>query len=289
MNEKESTLSLLLLDILRGYSKIRYKSKTYFFKHFTVYESLQLVEYELDSFDSAVLKGIKSEGQLIDLAIKRDVWSQSEESNIKNLRWMIEKSEKASSKIVDDIARKSFEDSISKQKSELDELESRRNSLVAHSAESLARRKRSYKEIGNNLFKDESMSESVDQDDLFFIMPMINEQIDKFTNVDNLLKIAYNPMFFDTYCIMYRQPNNIIKNDIFNISIWQKNLLFYSSVLLNKLKSYEVPDDVREDPLKLYKYTPREDGGPENKVTHGVSDLRAKMAEKGGKLTAEDF
>ena len=63
----------------------------------------------------------------------------------------------------------------------------------------------------------------------------------------------------------------------------------YASVLLNKLQNYDIPDDVKEDALKLYNFQQKEDSSKEDKVTEGVSDLRAKMAQNGGKLTAEDF
>lgn len=291
MITKESKLGLLLLDVLRGYSKIKFKSKCYYLKHFTVFESLQLDEYQSECLDDAIKKGIKSEDQLLELAISRKSWSLEEDAQIKNLKWLINKSESAASKIVDDFARKSFESSISKQKEELSELESRKLSLVAHSAESFAVRKRNYKEIKSNLFEDLEMKENVDEDVFFDIMDLVDSKISEINNRENIIKMAYNSLFFDTYCLMYRQPNEMINKNVFNITLWQKDVLSYSSLILNKLKNYDMPDSIVQDPLAICKYKPKKEdsGGSENKVTHGMDDLRAKMAEKGGKLTAEDF
>lgn len=289
MKSKESKAPLLLLEILRGYSKITYKNEIYYFRHFRIYESLELAEFELDAFNSAIKRGIKSEEQLIELAIKRGIWTEQEESSIKSLKWMITKSEKAGTKITDNIARKAFDNSVQQQRDELNELESRRASLIAHSAERLAERKRLYKEASQNIFKDAEMKEVLHQDDIFEVFPLISEKINELGDLDILLHAAYSPSFFDTYCLMYRQPHEIFKADIFNMTIWQKRLLFYSSVLLNKLKNYDVPDDIREDAVKLYSFSPKKETSGDNQVTHGVADLRQKMAEKGGKLTAEDF
>lgn len=289
MNRKEIESSLILLEIMRGYSRFTYNKKNYFFKHFRVYDSLKLVEFELDAFDSAIDSGIKSEEDLIRNGIKLNFWSEEEESSIKNLKWMISKSEAASSKIVDKNSRKAFDESIDKQRAELKELEDRRSSLVGHSAENLASRRKINEEVHRNLFKDEDLTIHVDKDDLHFLIPFIYDEMNKFSDQNNMLKAAFNSSFFDSYSLMSENPFQLFKSSIFEISIWQKNLLFYSSVLLAKLKNHDVPDDVREDPLKLYNFSPKDNDNSDNKVTHGVSDLRAKMAEKGGKLTAEDF
>lgn len=289
MNRKEIESSLILLEIMRGYSRFTYNKKNYFFKHFRVYDSLKLVEFELDAFDSAIDSGIKSEEDLIKNGIKLNFWSEEEESSIKNLKWMISKSEAASSKIVDKNSRKAFDESIDKQRAELKELEDRRSSLVGHSAENLASRRKINEEVHRNLFKDEDLTIHVDKDDLHFLIPFIYDEMNKFSDQNNMLRAAFNSSFFDSYSLMSENPFQLFKSSIFEISIWQKNLLFYSSVLLAKLKNHDVPDDIREDPLKLYNFSPKDNDNSDNKVTHGVSDLRAKMAEKGGKLTAEDF
>ena len=282
-------LSLLLLDILRGYSKITYKYKNYYFKHFKIYDSLKLEEFELDCVYQAKKQGIKSEEQLLEQAIKRGNWSKQEEASMKDLKWMIGKSRKAASKIADNNTKKAFEDSIQKQVDELTELQTKKNQFILHSAENLAKRKRVNREISLSLFYDEEMSEIISEEDLISLIPEVNSLIDNLSSSENIIQVSYDPSFFDFYCLDYRQPSNIIDKNIYEITIWQKNLLSYASVLLNKLQNLDIPDDIKEDALKLYNYNQKENSSPDDKVTEGVSDLRAKMAQNGGKLTAEDF
>tara|TARA_A200000159_G_C7250573_1_gene308584 strand:+ start:77 stop:934 length:858 start_codon:yes stop_codon:yes gene_type:complete len=279
----------LLLDILRGYSKITHKYKNYYFKHFGVYDSLKLEEFELDCINEAKKQGIKGKDELLELAINRGGWSKEEESSMKDLKWMIGKSKKASAKIADNNAKKAFEDSITKQLDQLAELETKKNQFTNHSAENLGKRKRANKEISLSLFYDKEMTRNVNEEDLFFLISEVNLKIQELTSTENLLQVAYESYFFDVYCLNYRDPNQILDTNIYKITIWQKNLLSYASVLLNKLKNLDIPDDIREDAVKVYNFQPKEDGAKEDKVTEGVSDLRAKMAQRGGKLTADDF
>ena len=285
MNEENS----LLLDILRGYSKITHKYKNYYFKHFGLYDSLKLEEFELDCVIEAKKQGIKGKDELIELAIKRGGWSKQEEASMKDLNWMINKSRKAASKISDNNTLKAFEDSIQKQVDELNALRAKKNQFISHSAENLGKSKRANREIFLSLFYDKEMTENVSEDDLYFLISEVNSKIEGLTSVENLLKVAFDSYFFDIYTLNYRDPNKILDTNIYKITIWQKSLLSYASILLNKLKNMDIPDDIREDALKIYNFQPKENTSQDNKVTEGVSDLRAKMAQNGGKLTADDF
>ena len=288
MNKKDSIISMLLLEVLRGYSKIKFKEKTFYLKHFTVYEGLTLVEFELEAFDSAITKGIKGEDDLLKLAVDRDQWSKTEEDSIKTLEWTISKSEKALSKMSDPFAKRSFLESIKGQKKELKELQEKRQDLINHSAERLAQRKRYHKEITQSIYLDQEMTENIDQNDLFSIIDSINEKVRQLSDRNNLIKMAFSPSFFDNYCIFNKQPDSILKKDIFEISVWQRNILYYASHLYNKLRNCEMSDDIKQDPIKIYNFNPNTEE-KESNVIHGVSDLRSKIAKNGGKLGAEDF
>jgi hypothetical protein len=289
MKADDPNLDLLLLDILNGYSKIKYDNKSFYFRHFLIFEELKLSQFEIDSFDSAIKNGIKSENDLLGNAIKRGFWSEEEDSSIKNLKWLIENSEKAISKVSDHAIKKSMMNSLDKDKEKLSELEGRKLSIVRHSAENLASRKKQSKTLQDNIYVDEDLTEHVDKDYLFYLVPVIGNKIEEINNKNNMLKMAYSQFFFETFALMYRDPLKMINKDLYNMSIWQKNLLSYASALFNKVRNLDMPDDVREDALKVYNFTPKEEDPSKEKVTHGVSDLREKMSQKGGKLTAEDF
>lgn len=287
--KKESEISLILLDILRGFSKINFKDNEIYLKHFIVYEDLHLAEVEIESFASAVKMGVKKEEDLIKNAIDKKFWSKEEEDTIKNLKWVIDKSTDALSKVSDWNLKKNLESSIQSDKDKLISLEDKKQSIISHSAESFAFRKRNTKTLLDNVFVDEAMKVPIDEDELFDLMPLINDKVEQFVNVENIVRACFNPYFFDLYTLNESNPLNIFNKDIYNITIWQKNLLFYASIILNKLKNVDMPDSVREDPVKIYKYQGQAEKKAGENVVHGVEDLKEKMAQKNGKLSVEDF
>lgn len=285
----ESDTSLILLDILRGVSKITSREKVLYLRHFLVYDDLLLSEFEHQSFLSAIKMGVKKEEDLIKNAIEKKFWSKEEEDTMSNLKWVIDKSNQSLSKVSDWNLRKSLKNSIKSDQERLDILESKKKSIISHSAESFSFRKRNTKTLLDNLFIDENMKTPVNEDDLFDFMPEINNKVSQFTNPENMVKAAFDPSFFDLYCLNESNPTSILNKDIYNITVWQKNLIFYASILLNKIKNMEMPDSVREDPVKIYKYQGKTEEKAGDNVVHGVEDLKQKMKQKGGKLSAEDF
>jgi hypothetical protein len=57
--------------------------------------------------------------------------------------------------------------------------------------------------------------------------------------------------------------------------------------LLNKLKNVEMPDEIRNDPVKIFDYNP-DNKNKETKTSHGIDDIKQTLKNK-GKLTAEDL
>lgn len=286
---KELEPPLILLDILRGFSKISYGDDYLYLKHFIVYNDLHLAEMELQSFNSAIKMGVKNEDDLIRNAIEKKFWSKEEEETIKSLKWLIDKSNQSLSKVSDWNLRKSLQNSISSDQDKLESLIKKKQSIISHSAESFASRKRNSKTLLDNIFIDEEMKTKIDEDDLFDVMPLINQKISQFIDPENIVKAAFDPYFFDLYSLNESNPMGIIDKDIYTITLWQKNLLVYASILFNKLKNMDIPDSIREDPVKIYKYRGQAEQKTGENVVHGVGDLKEKMKQKDGKLSAEDF
>ena len=48
-----------------------------------------------------------------------------------------------------------------------------------------------------------------------------------------------------------------------------------------------MPDDIKDDPLKIIKYVEPKTTDPD--TTEGIEDIKAKMSKRGGSLKAEDL
>lgn len=287
MIEENLNISLILLEVLRGYSIFTHNNKTFYFKHFLLSENLALDEFELQCIEQAKRDGIKSEKDLIDFAIKQNFWSKKQEEKIQSLNWTINKAEIASSKITDNVQKIAFNKSIDSQKKELSELTSKRNSIVLYSAENCAAHKKNTRLIETSIFMDEKLTIPAEFNEAYEIIPNLNERLKKLSDSNNLIRAAYNDSFFELYNLMYRDPFTLIKKDLFTITVLQKNLLIYASAILNKLKNIEMPDDIKQDPIKIIKFKPSENKSA--KTTEGIEDIRQKLSANNGKLKAEDL
>lgn len=287
MSDKTIDTSLLILDVSRGLSILDIDDKKYYFKHPSNISSLKNEEYYKQRLTEAVKKGIKTEKQLIDLYIKNRKWSIKEEEKIKSLKWMIDKSIAASAKITDETQKKVFENSIADQRQELLELEDKRGNLVNQNAESWARQQSIIKTAADHLFEDELLTKNIDFKEDWRLIIAVQKKNAELSNKKNLLSAVYEPSFFDVFSLQSRDPLSVFGVNFFTITVFQRLLLSYASVVLSKLRNIEMPDNVKEDPVKVYEYNP-DNKQKETKISHGVDDLKNTIRQK-GKLTPEDL
>jgi hypothetical protein len=287
MSDQKINSSQILLDISRGYSVLKNKQDVFYFKHPSNLESLKEQEYYDITYQRAIKRGIYSESKLLERYIKGGQWSLEKEEKIKSLKWMIDKSTKASLQITDDFQRKVFTENIENQRKELQELESDKNKLIGQSAESWARQQRMFKTVEDHIFQDLEFKHRAEIGNDAVLVISMQKKIIELSTKNNLLAAAYDSVFFDVFSLQYRQPMSIFGVDFFTITVFQRYLLSYASVLLNKLRNIDMPDEVRSDPLKIFEFNP-DAKSQQSKVTHGVDDLKNALKNK-GKITAEDL
>jgi len=287
MSHQKTNSSQVLLDISRGYSVLNNKQDVFYFKHPSNFESLKEEEYYDIAYQRAIKRGIYSESKLLERYIKGGQWSLEKEEKIKSLKWMIDKSTKASLQITDDFQRKVFSQNIENQRKELQELETSKKKLIGQSAESWASQQRMFKMVEDHIFQDLEFTRKVEIDNDPILVVEMQKKMIELSAKNNLLAAAYDSVFFDVFSLQYRQPMSIFGVDFFTITIFQRYLLSYASILLNKLKNLDMPDEVRSDPLKIFDFNP-DAKNKESKVTHGVDDLKNALKNK-GKITAEDL
>lgn len=279
--------SLILLDVLRGYSVMTLKEEEVYLKHFTILEYSALDEYEKRVFDAAVKKGIKTEAQIIERSISLGSWSQKKEDDLTQSNWTIQKSREASVKIKDERQRAQFLKTIEADESLVDSLNRKKKELTEHSAENYAAEKRFKRLLDSLIFKDKDFLEKLDvgKEDQSKILGFV--ELSKFFDRDTLLKAAYSPQFFNIYALQYRSPFDILGKTITEMTLFQSRLLSSASALFGKIRSSsEIPDHIMEDPIKLYEF--EEGKVNDKKTTEGFDDLKLKMKAK-GKITSEDL
>lgn len=276
-----------LLEILNGYSILELNNTSYYFKHFSLLQTLEVEGLKSQDIKNSVKTGIKTEDALIERGYQTGAWSKKEEEKIKSLEWMIKKSTSSLSKIEDPKQREIFNSQIDKQREELKSLAKKRSSIVSYSAEHLAEAKKIKRMTKMSLFKDSEFLEPVDDDERTLLTGILFSNYSQLNSRNNLLKASWNAGFFDLFCAQNGSCINLLGCSAKDITIIQKGLLVVSNSLLNKLKNTKIPDEIYGDPVKMFEYEEKEER--ETKTSHGVEDLRQKMRARDGKLKAEDF
>ena len=222
--KNEDSSSLILLDIVRGYSVFDINGETYYFKHFTVGEMLELDEFEKIEFAKAEKAGIQTEEQLIDSSIKIGSWSLEKEEKIKSLKWTINHSTKALVKMVDQTQRKIFSEGIDKEREELEKRDFERRKICSYSAEHLADQKRFLKMAGGSLFYDDQFKKPIKGKKVELVAPIIFSKFSELSNKNKLLKAVYLTYFFDVFICQSSNPLALFRTDFVNLTVFQKNL-----------------------------------------------------------------
>lgn len=275
-----------LLDIIRGYSVLGDYNHEFYFKHFSIIESLQLEEEYRTYLKSAINAGIKPEEALIKEAIKNKKWSIQKEEQMKSLIWSIGKLKDAVKKISDYNQQQSAQSNINEKRLELSKLQKEKSDLCNLSAESFAETKKIKKLIRDSLYKDPSFSKKLEEIDALSHAQLFFDKIADLNDSNIVANAAYNTCFFELFSVNYRQPYVLFDKTGLNMTTFQKNLLVYANAVLNKIKNVSIPDQISHDPIKILHYSEEAKSAT---TSYGIEDLREKSKANGGKLTPEDF
>ncbi len=287
MSKTDESHSVDLLEMLQGYSTLEYLNTNYYFKHFSILEVLSLDFEEKQEIQKSVKTGIQTSEQLVKSAINLGSWSEKKEDKLKSTIWMIKKSETALSKIEDTNQRKIFNNQIESQRKELKEIQDEKAKITNYSAEHLAQIKKIKKMVSSSVFLDKDFSQKLKEEHQMPLTAILFAKFNHLNSRATCLRASYNGGFFDFYVAQTGNPLSIFGVTFDKLTCFQKNLIVYSNALFNKIKNVSIPSEIADDPVKVYEY--EEKPQQESKTSHGVDDLRTKMAMRGGELKAEDF
>tara|TARA_R100000008_G_C3580591_1_gene168246 strand:- start:1117 stop:1989 length:873 start_codon:yes stop_codon:yes gene_type:complete len=275
------------LDILRGYNKFNFLNKEYYFRHFSLEQTLEMDALMEIDVARSVKRGVKKQEVLLSDAMEMGSWSQQKEDQIKSLEWMIKKSTVALGKMQDLKQREVFNSQIEKQREELASIGEARRKIIAYSAENLAQTKKVNRMLESSLFCDEEFKEKVSEDLRLALAPLMFATYASFTDRDNLLMCSYHSGFLDLFATQYRNPIALFGKTMAELTVFQRGLMIITHSLLNKIKHVKIPEELSGDPIKIYEY--EEEEQTDKTVSHGLDDLKAKTKVRGGKLKPEDF
>lgn len=276
-----------LLDIINGWCELRdSKGNIFVYKHISIKEGLGLNKIYQRRLSSAIKSGVLTRDELLEEAEKAGHWSKEDEEFISSNEWQIDRLKEAKKKVSDASQKKSIDDNIRDKERLIGERKGKRDSLLNHSAETLAEYEK-LRAILDRCYTDSSFSKKIpaDQSSILAYLNKINEE-------KRLVQIAFMEEFFELFILNKKNPFVLFENKGFNITSYQKNLLVIAGILSNKLEFFgdKMDKKKKSDPYYIYTFEESNKNTPDNpnSTVSDHNDLRMK-ARSGKNLTPEDL
>lgn len=274
-------------EILTGKSRLLPETGgVFFYKHPTVFELESFGEMKEKIYLQGQKDGLKTEEELLNDAIELDLWSDAKTEEIKQLKWLVKRQELSLQKMSDQGLINEFENKIKESKREYEELEAERESITRFSLENFVERRSNNFLYQRFLFHDEECSQPILELEIKSAIVKFQEKYTQLSDLNKTLWRCYDPAFWDIFLLSDQQPLQVFGKNIYDITIFQKNMLLCARILKNKLEYPNLPDSVRENPVSLYNYDPNK-----KQVEEKGFNIREDVKRRGGEknLKAEDY
>jgi len=279
-------MSEILIEILSEETPLEVNGKLYLFKHFTLKDYLLNQKYYSLYYNQAISRGLKSEKDLINDAIKDNCWSESDEQTLVNISKQITKYKQIKDNQKDFILKNQTQAQIDSMTIEQEDLIKRKKDICQLSAEFYAEKKRSSKLIGISVF-DPDTNCYIDEEYIDNVMSKFYDSVYKLLNSDDVITAAYTNDFFDLYNIHEKEPSKIFNKSGYELTLFQKNIILIAKMLMNKLKNcYEMPDNIKSDAIKILKFD-QEKEKKKKEVVENMDDVKASLSR--GKSLSESM
>lgn len=268
------TPSEVLEEIVQGFSEI---APGVYFKHPSIKDRLVLSKLEKTLFQRAKDLGLLTKEEALKKAFEKGWWTQELEAELEQSSWYLPKLKKSLEKASEFSLKRELESKIKDESAKLDSLVKRKRDSQGICAEDYVATRIPSMLCEKELFEDLTFSSKVDSEKIKGVVSLYLQKNSDLLERELLLKAVFSPNFFDLFFI-YEKSDNIFGKNIYDLTVFQKELLGYGRVLYSKLtRIFNIPESIKNDPIKLYSYEEK-DGKKEEVETN----VRKMVEEKGG-------
>lgn len=259
VNKEEKALRDSLSSILQGYSVVQNGGQKLFIKHFGFCDAIESdFQYQI-AFRDCINRGIFTEEQKIQLAIKNKFWSNEEDKEISILKLSINNLQIQKGKTVLPSQKSNLNKEIEEKNIRLFDLEKKRNNIIGTTAESIATQRAEDYYIFKSFyldyklekpFKDEEEFNSTDEEEIKELKYNYFSCLNFILN-GNIKKIALSNQFMS---LLYLTDNfyYILGKPLANYTYYQMDLISYGKMYKSILNMEpKPPENIRHDPEKL--------------------------------------
>lgn len=258
-------LFLTFNEIIKGYSKRKFRGSPIFIKHLGVSEKAFFDFRFQEFYEYALSSGILSEKDALKKVIEEGFWSEKEESEIDTLKKYIDRLILTKKNFIRKLEIEEISKQIDEERQKLAKKISKRKEVLGKTAEEYASNRSNDYIIYESLFKDEELKERVlsenefeemTYEDLVEYILFFNEYMNDFKEY-NLQKIALLD-FFQPYYLVLDQPMQFWGKPMVQLTDFQVRVTVYGKIFKNIFETTEnIPDEIKTNPDKLFEYTDR--------------------------------
>jgi hypothetical protein len=260
-----SKLFLTFNEIVKGYSKKKFKGSSIFIKHLGVNEKAFFDFRYQEYLAYALSLGILSEEDALKKASEEGFWSQKEENEITDLNKYVDRLILTKKNFIRKLEIEAINKQIDEERQKLVKKISERKDIIGKTAEEYASNRSSDYIIYESLIKDENFKErvfsesefeEVTYEDLVEYILFFNEYMSEFKEY-NLQKISLLD-FFQPYYLVLDQPMQFWGKPMVQLTDFQVRVTIYGKIFKNIFETTEnIPNEIRQNPDKLFEYTDR--------------------------------
>jgi hypothetical protein len=273
-------------EVSQGFSEKTVNGKTYYFKHPTQVEYFSIFDRYNHILKEAQYRGLMTESQKVEMAIKEGWWTQAKEDRIDTLRKTITNLTKTKSKLIYPSQKESIAQQIKANENIIITYLKERHEIVGYTAEEYSNKKfydeniikLTYKnrDLTSKVFDDESEYYYLSDEDVEGIREAYNE-IAVVLSQQNLKFCSATGFFQNLLFVSDTNPISFWGNPAVQCSKYQIDILIYGKMIKNVIKNSAesgkpLDEDIMQDPKKLV--TILEDGNPN--VTQQISSSEEK-------------
>lgn len=270
-------------DICRGYTTQTWEARAVYVKHLSHHDQIDIDLFHDEALNHALSRGIASEASRLKWLESKGFWTRKNQNELDNHRVFTENLAVTKTKMPVKSQRDEIGRQLDEAQAKLNEMGTKRSALIGLTAEHAASSKVQYEYIRLSLFKDKhcrkplfdarDIAEMGDEESRRILIFYVNS-LDAF-GVANIKKIALAPFFTNYFYLCGEQHSSFFTRPVSELTFFQVNLLSYAVSYRNILSNQNVPEQVRDDPVKLEEYVNR---------SQAVREMSAKAPATGGRV-----
>ena len=250
-------------EIVQGCTKAQIDTETYYIKHLSALDQVDIDEVKKEYYDEAISRGIPTEKEVLDSLLKEGQWTKKDESQINQLHTFIEQLQKNKTALVlkSDIDRQNK--SIQETRAKIQLLSEKRSSLLGVNAEGYAEKRSNDYYIIKSYFHDEELKDPVFPDEEDY-NELYAEDVQKFVSCYNGTFLSFEELkiqemilqgFYYIYFPFSDDTVGFFGSPVVQLTYNQLKLIVYTKIFKNIFENNKhIPAKIKKDPQALLDY-----------------------------------